>query len=180
MIIVRRTVEADWRQVRALRLEMLSDTPLAFGETLASAERLGEAVWRERARRGENPRGTALVAIDDGAPSSGEGDDDGAGATGGGRWVGTMGGYLDPVGPMLVGVYVSPAWRGRAAGVTDLLLDGVEQWARTEADELYLHVHTANPRAIAAYERRGYEATGTLFPYILNPHQQEQEMKKRL
>jgi GNAT superfamily N-acetyltransferase len=172
MITVRRTVEADWRQVRALRLEMLADTPLAFGETLASAEQLGETVWRERARRGENPRGTALVAIDDDVSE--------ATATDGGRWVGTMGGYLDPVGPMLVGVYVSPAWRGRSAGVTDLLLEGVEEWARTQSDELYLHVHTENPRAIAAYERRGYEATGTLFPYILNPHQHEQEMKKRL
>ena len=27
--VVRRTTEEDWREVRALRLEMLADTPLA-------------------------------------------------------------------------------------------------------------------------------------------------------
>ncbi|WP_253259549.1 GNAT family N-acetyltransferase [Subtercola boreus] len=164
-ITVRRTAESDWAAVRTLRLEMLADTPIAFGETLAAAESLGESAWRERARRGENPRGTALVAIDESA---------------GGRWVGTMGGYRDPVGPMLVGVYVTPDHRGHASGVTDLLLRGVEEWARGESDALYLHVHTENARAIAAYERRGYIATGVLFPYILNPHQREMEMRKAL
>ncbi|RFA11387.1 hypothetical protein B7R54_18345 [Subtercola boreus] len=158
---------------------MLADTPIAFGETLAAAEGHSERVWRERARRGENPRGTALAAIDE---SASESERAGSGATNGagGRWVGTMGGYLDPTGPMLVGVFVSPAYRGRASGVTDLLLAGVEEWARGEADALYLHVHTGNARAIAAYESRGYVATGMLFPYILNPHQQEMEMRKPL
>ncbi|RFA23688.1 hypothetical protein B7R25_00335 [Subtercola boreus] len=144
---------------------MLADTPIAFGETLATAESLGESTWRERARRGENTRGTALVAIDEAA---------------GGRWVGTMGGYLDPAGPMLVGVFVSPAWRGATSGVTDALLQRVEEWARTESDALLLHVHSENSRAIAAYRRRGYVETGRLFPYILNPHQRELEMRKPL
>ena len=151
--------------MRALRLEMLADTPMAFGETLRTASALDERVWRDRARRGENPRGAALVAIDEAA---------------GGRFVGTMGGYIDPTGPMLVGVYVSPAYRGRTLGVTDRLLDGVEEWARDFSDVLLLHVHTQNTRAIAAYERRGYVATGALFPYILNPHEREQEMRKPL
>ncbi|QWT25274.1 GNAT family N-acetyltransferase [Subtercola sp. PAMC28395] len=143
---------------------MLADTPLAFGETLTSALQLGEGAWRARARRGEAPTGTAMVAIDENA---------------GGRWVGTMGGYLDTVGPMLVGVYVTPDYRG-ASGVTDLLLKGVEDWARSESDSLTLHVHAENPRAIAAYTKRGYLPTGQLFPYILNPHQRELEMRKQL
>ncbi|MEA9984004.1 GNAT family N-acetyltransferase [Subtercola sp. RTI3] len=167
-IAIRRTTELDWRQVRALRLEMLADTPLAFGETVEAAGQLDENVWRERARRGESSVGIALAAIST----------DKSGAE---CWVGTMGGYRDPsVGSMLVGVYVSPGFRGTAAGVTDLLLSGIEDWARAAGDVLTLHVHTENARAVAAYERRGYRATGRLFPYILNPHQREMEMKKTL
>ncbi|GAA0990461.1 GNAT family N-acetyltransferase [Subtercola frigoramans] len=164
-IAIRSTTEADWLRVRALRLEMLADTPLAFGETLASALELDDGAWRARARRGEAPTGTALVATDENA---------------GALWVGSMGGYLDSVGPMLVGVYVTPEYRGRAAGVTDLLLKAVEEWARSESDSLTLHVHSENPRAIAAYTKRGYRPTGQLFPYILNPHQHELEMRKQL
>ena len=176
-ITVRRTREEDWSEVRQLRLEMLADTPLAFGETLATAQSLGESAWRERARRGESTSGTSLAAID---PAQGD------------RWVGTMGGYIDHLyGPMLVGVYVTPAYRGSSSAATALLLAGVEQWAREAhgriapggADvqpALLLHVHTQNPRAIAAYERRGYVDTGKRFPYILNPAEQEMEMRKPL
>ncbi|MEF2976316.1 GNAT family N-acetyltransferase [Subtercola sp. YIM 133946] len=165
-IVIRSTTEEDWLDVRALRLEMLADTPIAFGDTLESARLAGELYWRERGRRGTTGSGTNLVAIDPAAED---------------RWVGTMGGYLDrTAGPMLVGVYVSPAYRGVSRGVTDALLAGVEDWARTESDTLTLRVHSQNARAIAAYERRGYVATGKLFPYILNPHQREMEMRKAL
>ncbi len=144
---------------------MLADTPIAFGDTLESARQLGEGFWRERGRRGTAGSGANLAAIDETTE----------------RWVGTMGGYIDrTVGPMLVGVYVSPAYRGVTRGVTDALMTGIEDWARTEADALTLHVHSENSRAITAYEHRGYVATGRLFPYILNPHQRELEMRKAL
>jgi len=166
-IEVRATTADDWQQVRALRLEMLADTPIAFGETLEAAQRVTEAGWRERGRRGANPHSTALVAIDLDT----------------GAWAGIMGGYVDDaVGskPLLVGVYVSPAYRGKNSHVTDLLLAGVEEWARGEGDELLLHVHESNPRAIAAYERRGFHATGVTVPYVLDPSTRELEMRKRL
>ncbi|MCU1478968.1 MAG: family N-acetyltransferase [Subtercola sp.] len=164
-IIIRPTTEDDWLDVRALRLEMLADTPMAFGDTLESARALGESYWRERGRRGTAGSGANLAAIE----SADE------------RWVGTMGGYVDRTsGPMLVGVYVSPDYRGAARGVTDALMAGIEEWARTESDALTLRVHSQNTRAITAYERRGYVATGRLFPYILNPHQREMEMRKAL
>ena len=164
-IVIRPTTEDDWIDVRALRLEMLADTPMAFGDTLASARTLGESHWRERGRRGTTGSGANLAAID----------------TAEARWVGTMGGYIDrAAGPMLVGVYVTPDYRGVLKGVTDALMTGIEEWARAESDALTLHVHSQNARAIVAYERRGYVATGRLFPYILNPHQREMEMRKTL
>lgn len=115
---VRSTRETDWPDVRQIRLEMLADTPMAYGETLESALAHDEAEWRMRARRGESDHGIVVVAVDEES----------------GRRVATMGGYVDDdAGPMLVGVYVHPAHRGRAAGVTDALLDAVQEWVRGEA-----------------------------------------------
>jgi len=41
-------------------------------------------------------------------------------------------------------------------------------------------VHQDNPRAIRAYERLGFTATGTTFPYALDATQRELEMVKVL
>ena len=41
--------ERDWAHLRALRLEMLADTPLAFLETLDDARAEPESQWRARA-----------------------------------------------------------------------------------------------------------------------------------
>ena len=162
---IRRTSEADWREVRDLRLEMLRDTPLAYAETLSDALGHDEAEWRMRARRGLAEHGTSVVAVADD-----------------GRWVGAMAGFVPDAdtGPLLVGVYVAPEFRGGEVGLTDALLATVEGWARTEGATLTLHVHESNLRAQRAYERRGYEATGVTVPYILDPTVNEIEMVKRL
>ena len=132
-LVIRTTDEDDWQAVRALRLEMLRDYPLAYGETLEHALEVDEAGWRLRAARGTTPGQTSIVAID------------------GDRWVGHMGGYIPDAttGPLLVGVYVAPDHRGDAAGVSRLLLDAVEEWARGYGDTLRLEVHEDNPRATA-------------------------------
>jgi GNAT superfamily N-acetyltransferase len=163
-LVIRTTREEDWREVRDLRLEMLRDTPIAFGDTLERALTFHEAEWRTRARRGESREQTALVAI--------EGD----------RWVGTMGCYVPDAatGPLLVGVYVTPDRRGAAAGITDALLDEIERWAAERAETLRLEVHEDNARARRSYERRGFAYTGHRRPYELEPGGLELEMVKRL
>jgi GNAT superfamily N-acetyltransferase len=161
---VRATRADDWREVRALRLEMLADTPNAFGETLDHATRVAEAEWRSRGARGDQPNGAQFAAIDDD-----------------GRWIGTMGSYVTARGEaMLVGVYVSPRFRGLQRGVTDALLAAVEDWCRPRFATLALQVHEQNPRARAAYERRGFEYTGARVPYILQSGEFELVMVKRL
>jgi GNAT superfamily N-acetyltransferase len=164
-LIVRRTVETDWPEVRALRLEMLADTPLAYLETLAHAERRPEAEWRSWAREGSSEQSITAVAITDS-----------------GRWVATMMSKV-PFGattPFLFGVYVAPDFRGRAAGVTDAVLTRVEAWARTRGDTLTLEVHEDNARARAAYANRGFVETGVTKPYPLDLSRNEIEMVKRL
>lgn len=161
---LRPTVDADWQEVRDLRLEMIRDSPTAYMESLEEALGRDEAEWRMRGRRGSAEHGIAVAAID---------------ATG--RWIGTMAGYVDPaVGALLVGVYVTPDYRGRGPGVTDALLAAVEAWARTEGERLTLHVHEHNARARAAYEHRGFVLTGNAIPYNLDPSTDELEMIKSL
>jgi ribosomal protein S18 acetylase RimI-like enzyme len=162
---VRRTVEADWLEVRRLRLEMLADTPLAYLETLEHAERRSESEWRSWARDGSSSHTITVVAVTDG-----------------GRWVATMMSKVPfgASGPFLYGVYVAPDFRGTDAGVTDALLTRVEEWGRAHGDSLTLEVHEDNARARAAYAHRGFVETGVTRPYSLNPTRREIEMVKRL
>jgi ribosomal protein S18 acetylase RimI-like enzyme len=163
-IRIRRTVEGDWAEVRRLRLEMLADTPLAYLETLAHAERRSEAEWRARAREGSSSHAITVVA-----------------ETEDGRFVATM---LSSVpsgaaGAYLFGVYVAPSHRG-AAGVTDALLRRIEAWALDRGDTLTLEVHEHNGRARAAYAKRGFVETGVTRPYPLDRRTLEVEMRKEL
>lgn len=163
-VVIRTTEPDDWQAVRALRLEMLRDFPLAYGETLANALDVDEAGWRTRAARGTTHRQTSIVAID------------------GERWVGHMGGYIPDAaaGPILVGVYVAPAYRGDTAGVSRQLLAAVEEWAREYGSTLRLEVHEDNPRAIRFYEKLGFTLTGRSREYELEPGGLELEMIKPL
>lgn len=144
---------------------MIRDTPTGYAETLEEALSHDEAEWRMRGQRGARGHGIAIAAV-----------------TESGRWVGTMAGFVpDPgTGPLLVGVYVAPDFRGSEAGLTDALLAAVENWARTESDRLTLHVHEDNARARKAYEKRGFTATGQTVPYNLDSRRMELEMVKQL
>lgn len=153
--------EEDWAEARALRLEMLADTPLAYLETLEAAVSRGEDDWRARARRGASAGNVAFAAVADS-----------------GRWVGSMNCFVRDGAAHLVSVYVSPGWRGRDLGVTDALLDRVIEWARTQpgVDSLELEVHERNDRATAYYRRRGFRMTGNATPYAVNPAELDLEM----
>jgi ribosomal protein S18 acetylase RimI-like enzyme len=157
----------QWRELRALRLEMLADSPTAYVESLAAAQLVTDEVWQERAVRYTAAGSLNLVAAERGS----------------GHWVGTMSCYVDPGSgrAYVVAVYVAPSHRGRAVGVADVLLDGVESWAVAQGmAELWLEVHESNHRAQAFYLRRGYALTGQTRPYDLDPATDELEMRKAL
>lgn len=160
-ITIRATRAEDWQQVRDLRLEMLADEPMAFAESLRDALQLNEQDWRLRGARGQAESGTALVAVAED-----------------GRWVGTMGCFI-PEGardPLLVGVYVTPEFRGGAYGVAGALLEAIKAWAGARASVLRLDVHEDNPRAQRFYLHNGFSFTGGKRPYNLDPSQTELEM----
>lgn len=161
---VRPSVEDDWRAYRALRFEMLADTPLAYLETLDQARMHPDEHWRSRsANSSESSRLFAAVAAD-------------------GHWIGSMGCYHPASArhPYLVGVYVTPAYRGASLRVTDALLDAVVDWAAQRSDRLLLQVHEQNERAIRSYRRRGFVETGRTDPYPLDVSSREIEMALEL
>jgi RimJ/RimL family protein N-acetyltransferase len=149
----------DWRQLRALRLEMLADTPSAFVETVDVASSFDEQEWRFRAHRAA-AGGCGIAAV-----------------AGDGRWVGTMSAHLvAPATAHLVGVYVTPAHRG--TGLASAMLAVVVSWARAQPGTrtLALLVHEHNGRAAAFYTRHGFTGTGRAEQYPLDRTQREWEM----
>jgi GNAT superfamily N-acetyltransferase len=161
---VRPAVEADWRAYRAIRLEMLEDTPIAFLETLQTARAHPEEHWRRRTANGA--ASSELFGA----------------VTPAGRWIGTMGGFhaVSSPDPHLVGVYVTPSRRGREHGVADALLEAVTSWARPRSGRLLLEVHERNLAAIRFYERHGFAFTGRTQAYPLDRTALELEMAVEL
>jgi RimJ/RimL family protein N-acetyltransferase len=150
------TIRPDqWEEFRDIRLQMLADTPIAFGETLEHAQAATETSWLARVKRATQPDRTAVAAVDD---------DD--------RWIGTMSAYLSEPGVATVAaVWVAPEHRGATTGVTDQLMDAITTWARdtAHASALRLAVHEDNTRANAYFERVGFHPTGETQTYELEP-----------
>lgn len=143
-LTVRRLTGADGPACRALRLEALADTPVAFGESVEEAQSRPDADWRDllsgdRAFFGVF-EGSDLLACANFSPEPG------AKARHRG-W--------------LYGVYVSP--RARGTGASDLLIGAVLAYARDEgAKQVHLGVWTENRPALRLYERFGFSTYGTL------------------
>ena len=161
---VRRIVPDDWPALRALRLEALADTPLAFLETLEAARALGDEVWRARAARGSVGGDAAqVVAAEDGS----------------GRALATCLAFVSDERVWLGAVYVTPVARGH--GLVAAMLEQVAAWARAQGqDALLLEVHEDNGAARRAYERLGFVPTGARRPYPLDPTREELEMRLEL
>ncbi len=161
--LVRRVTPADAGRVRALRLEMLADAPLAFIERLDEAAARPHEQFRARlAERAKGNDASQFVADVDG------------------RLVAQAGGYA--VGhsgavSLLYAVYVSPSWR--RTGLLERLVDAVAAWSRAAGRPvLELEVLTSNLRAIRAYRRLGFADTGRRAQHPTVPVLQELIMSR--
>jgi len=158
--------------LKAVRLEMLADTPMAYIESLQAACRQTQTQWQERAAT-MSGAGSITVVADAGT--------DGSPLCGLMRVVhkhpqdaGT------PLQAMLISVYVAPEHRG--LGVADDLLGEACTAAQLElgAASLELGVHEDNVRAQAFYARHGFEETGNSRPFPQDPSKAELVMKRAL
>jgi GNAT superfamily N-acetyltransferase len=154
---IRRIRQDEALRLRLFRLAALADAPMAFSSTLERERAFPEHLWRERAERGavETERIT-VVAEDDG------------------EWIGLATGLADApddpneARPVLVGMFLAPAARGRGVGVA--LVDAVVAWARERrATALGLWVTSTNNSAIALYTKCGFRRTGQTKPLAHSP-----------
>ena len=139
-----------------MRLAALKEAPYAFGSTYERELELDDASWRRRV----TDRVRFVVAVDGivaGTVSGGDGEEQGSSA--------------------MTAMWVDP--RFRRAGVGDLLVKTVLDWARAEGYGLMLLWVTAvNPNAERLYARNGFERTGAR--QDVRPGELEFEMSKRL
>ena len=174
LVTVRRVRLHEWREVRDLRIDAVSDpdAAVAFLATLDEELARDDDFWRERAAGaalGENAAQFVGVAED--------------------AWIATAtvllrgAGSLDHLGRAVeapradvVGVFVRAEHRG--TGVLSLLFDAAARWAADRgADALTLDVHEDNTRAQAAYRKLGFAPTGMRFTSTIGP---ELEMRREL
>ncbi|HEX6361222.1 GNAT family N-acetyltransferase [Actinophytocola sp.] len=136
----------DWQTLRDVRLAALADAPYAYGSTLEREQSMDESEWRRRLESG-----LSAVAVD------------------GAETVGLIGAYLpEPDRPMLIGLWVDPAQRGR--GVGDALVTEVLRWAAENGwSEVVLRVADGNDAARKLFLRLGFTATGVREPLESNP-----------
>jgi predicted GNAT family acetyltransferase len=161
---VHRVTPEDAARMRALRLEMLADSPLAFLETVAQAAARPHADYRRRIVQASRGRQLAQFVADPG-----------------GRLIGHAGGTVlpeDPAATVVFAVYLTPRFRGQ--GVLGTLVDAVAQWSvEAGRDELMLEVVVGNDRAVRAYQRLGFRDTGVRVPHPILPGLQELQMRRR-
>jgi GNAT superfamily N-acetyltransferase len=160
---VHRIRPADAGRMRALRLEMLADSPLAFLETVAQAAARPHAEFCARVARAAAGDDLAQFVVDPG-----------------GRLVGHAGGLAlagEPDTTVIFAVYVTPPWRGST--VLGDLVEAVAHWSRQAGrPELMLEVVTGNDRAVRAYRRLGFADTGVRVPHPTVPALTELQMRR--
>lgn len=156
-VTVRRVRLHEWREVRDLRLEAVTDAQaeIAFLTSLEDELARDDAFWQERTAGAALSEETAqFVAIVE--------EDWVASATALVREAGSHDHLARQTGARrvdIVAVYVAPAHRG--AGTLARLFDAIAEWARLGGvDALTLDVHTDNARAQAAYAKIGFAPTG--------------------
>jgi RimJ/RimL family protein N-acetyltransferase len=149
-VSIRRVEPEEWRELRALRLEALLDTPDAFGSSYQEELGMPDEAWRWwiSGEGGTQPGvATTFVADDDG-------------------FQGMATGALfdaEPGKAHLFGMWVRPSERGRGLGEEPV--EAVVSWTRRSgAREIELRVTEGNSPARRLYERTGFAPTGERTP----------------
>lgn len=162
---VHRVTADDAARMRALRLEMLADSPLAFLETLASAAARSHEAYRRRIVEAATGDSLAMFVAD---PGPGE------------RLIGHAGGTVAPQFPgetVIFAVYVTPA--GRGGKVLADLIEAVAEWSWAAGRRrTMLEVVVGNDRALRAYEKLGFADTGERVPHPVIPALTELRMRR--
>lgn len=166
MVSIREARPDEWREARALRLDMLEDSPMAYHDDLAAELGRDDRHWQVRHASRLMSDSVLVVAVRDD-----------------GTWLGQMAGreYVEDDGPCVwvLEVYLRPDARSR--GTAGDLLEAVEDWARDRGHRrMVLDVHEHAAAARRFYARAGFLETGRRRPHPRDARHQELEMAKDL
>ena len=147
IISIRQAVPDDSARLRELRIEALSDSPVAFSADLEAARVEAAGNWSERLRayEAENQGLICVAEVQD-------------------RLVGMCGLYCGDRpktrhSGMIWGVFVSPSWRGLR--IADILIEECLAWGQDHGVVVAkLGVNTGNIPAIRCYTRCGFSVFG--------------------
>ena len=144
-LMIRTFSPHEWETYKDLRLRSLSDTPDAFGRTLAEEQERPDAEWSNRLEMGVNSNlDLPLVAEEDGIP------------------IGLAWGRIEKSKLEVANLYqmwVAPSHR--CYGIGQSLLDTVIEWARSRnANYLDLGVTISENPAMRLYRRTGFGPVG--------------------
>ncbi|MDQ3577642.1 MAG: GNAT family N-acetyltransferase [Actinomycetota bacterium] len=155
-LIVRRAGADDWADLRVVRLAALTDSPMAFGSTLARERDYDEARWRTWPNAG-----AMFLAWRDGEP------------------VGISGGLRSAGGIELISVWAAPSSRGTGTAAT--VVGAVLRWAR-ESGETQVRAWVAenSARAMRFYDKIGFTPTGLDRPHAHSPELRDVRLRIRL
>lgn len=157
----------DWPMVRDITLQMLTEAPQAFGETLIAAQAHAPTDWiRFVEHFADSARASAFVAEDE----------DGAC----GFVCGDATDPRPPQGTVLVSrLWVAPHQRG--TGLGKALMEAVTQWAAAhDADQITLGVTEVNQAVLKFYQHLGYSDTGIRAPWPADPTKNITILRRRL
>ena len=156
----------EWERLRAIRLEMLRDTPEAYITTLDEALAFPDDVWIDRAVKGAAGEDQSTLIAVDGTDTVG-------------MAVGLLPRPFRPDVAPVVSVYVAP--RARRSGVGTRLMGAVEAWAKSVgAHATSLWVVDGNDPARSFYDSLGYRATLDRQKISIPPVRWETRMVKAL
>lgn len=154
---IRYTSEADWQELKRVRLAALLDAPTAFGVSHASAAAYTDDAWRDRAA-GHGPA-RYVLAFQDGA------------AVGIVAHVPNAQQELE-----LIAMWVTPSLRGMT--IAAQLVAVVQAYAIANGyPRVLLDVAPANARAAAFYQKLGFTFLPEWQALESHPHIQLQKME---
>lgn len=144
--VIRPLAAHEWRELRAVRLRSLEDSPDAFGFTVAAAIKQPDAYWEQWAGKADDPRRRTFVVDVDGVL-------EGVG----------LARLLDDRSGHLAAMWLAPRLRGTGTGA--MLFDAACAFLLAlEPVRLALDVTETNHSAIALYRSRGFVFTGESEP----------------
>jgi ribosomal protein S18 acetylase RimI-like enzyme len=157
--IIRTVTNQDKKIVRDVILQMLADSPFAFGDTLAEAQNRTDEEWNTFMEQITNPAtGHALLALDQ------------AGLCG--FVCADLANPQSPPGTAVVSrLWVHPRCRGTGLGRN--LMEIISKWVlQNGTDQIGLGVTEMNKEVFKFYEHLGYIDLGIRFPWPPDPSKQ--------